>query len=372
MIIVNKSDPSVVVEGASGAGLLRVLKYGETTSDSEKNHITQLLKALHSKEQWVVCNCRPGLSLVSSPALSVVQRKGVLFLRNLSSREAHADDCKFKYIKSLPWLSNQTTIPDPLILNEKVSIAWSNPARILLTLIVRSEWTSYDCEYSFLSMIKKVAKVAESISIEESPLSEILNQSAKNMFSQHDKVTKVSMSIIHSIDWLSQSLIRIDEGGERVLKINGGIIPVRPVDQPGTTAIEGPFLALVTQRVVCGEVIRMCAYIPVSERKFPVPILTEGERIISKIIRGYSEWIFKAEGKAIGFGKIISDNAFINYGFTLTSPDASCDVLLTQSGSGIEIEEGRLSVSESWISGIVEHRVKANALKSAIRKQLIN
>jgi hypothetical protein len=368
MFIVSKLKPDKIIKTANGSGLVRIFKYGDTTSESEREHITNMLNDLHNHERWVICDCRPELGLLNAPGLSVVRRRGVLFLRNLPSREEHVDGCKFKYVKSLPWLSQQNSIT-PQGSDESVSEDFSmgSPEILLRHLIIKSEWVSCDPEYSFLSMIKKVSNISESITVNGNILSNILEQSVSKIFTTDDTSTdRVLMFITHSIDWVTQSLIRADKENTKSLSINGGIVPARPVEGP---LIEGPYLTLVTEQNIAGEIIRACSYIPVSERKYPVPVLTEDERQLSKIIRAYFEWIYKAEEHSMGYGKKLSDICFMDYGLTLISSNAILDLSVVDSADSILCCNDEILIGREWLKSCSGRN--ANELKAKIRGFLV-
>lgn len=364
MNIVDKSRPKEVVKRINKAALIRLRRRKEITSNSKEKHVTTLLNELHSADQWLICDCRPDLQIECAPGMSVVKRGGVLFLRNLPSRKTHDDGCMFKYMKSLPWLSKQEVlIPecDPPSI-KKFSL--STPAELLISLVRDAEWLSFDPDFEYLSMIEKVALVSQGFSVDGENLSAVLKQSATPLFNNNDEAPKVSLFVSHDINLRRQALIRQIGDQNSECHINSGIVPAVPL----SVIPDGPYLTLVTSRVIDDTRVLSSAFIPVSERKCPVPVLSKAERGFAVLMQNYATWLNKSEGVTIGFGKVVAGVEQLPYGFSIYSGEKSGQVKFTVD-KGIVLDGDTLNIAKS----IFEDRLtseQSNFIKAKLREML--
>lgn len=376
MRIVSKNAPNKALKNNVSAGLVRVWRRGDISSSSQEIHIKKMLKTLHDEGLWLVCDCRPELSLLESPCLSVVKRGDVLFLRNLSSRHSHLDTCKFKYVKSLPWFSHQNNLSvDANKTKTDMHQCFSlyNPNAILRHIIKQSEWLSYDPSSSFIDLIKRVSNESHLIKLDindrEIPLSDILNQSPKNLFKSNASPS-VSLVIIHEIDWMKRALLRRDIDGDHELLINGGISPVRPFDTKNISS--GPYLALVCKYEIEGQEVHSCSYIPVAENKNPIPVLSESERNFSTLFIHYSMWMIKHNGLEMAIGKSVSSDGDVLNGFQISS-DKKTKFIQFVDLEKIEINENIISIPNNWCDCDGEDKKKKNNfLKAIFRSELLS
>lgn len=370
MKIVSKDAPDVAIPNRQSAGLIRILRKGDITSTSQEAHIKKLLRDLHDNKQWIVCDCRPELSLLESPCLSVVERGSVLFLRNLPSRESHLEGCRFKYVKSLPWLADQRSLSSGAEVGESNKIySLNNPASILLHLILSTEWLSYDSDYSFLNLIDRVHKESSNLSIGDRLLSDVLNQSPSNIF-KNATIPEASLVIIHGIDWSNRLLLRDGNSECLSLEINGGIQPVQPL-KLGLVE-KGPYLALVTRYEINGMEVRSCSYIPVSERKNPIPSLSCSERSFAKLFCGYAEWLGAAEGVSMGLGKRVQCEYYLADGFQISSSIKTGSVQFYDDLNEPLIDGEIILIPSDWLlceGDLLQSR--SNILKAMIRREYI-
>jgi hypothetical protein len=361
--IVNKSSPTEVVKSINKAALIRLRRKKEITSNTKEEHLTTLLNDLHTEDQWLICDCRPELDLAFSPGMSVVKRGGVLFLRNLPSRTNHDNDCVFKYMKSLPWLSKQEVLDPEFSTFAFKEFSLANPAELLLSLVREAEWLSFDPDFEYMSVIEKVASIAQGFSVDGEKLSDVLKQSATPLF-KGDQDPKVFLFVSHEINLMKQALIRNVGDQNDECHINGGIVPAIPLSE----IPNGPYLTLVTSRFIDNTRILSSAFIPVSERKCPVPILSKAERGFAVLMKNYASWLNKSEGVTIGFGKVVAGLEHLPYGFSIYSGEKVGQVKFVVD-KGVVLDGDTLNISDS----LFEDRLSAeqsNFIKAKLRELL--
>lgn len=363
MNIVDKSRPTEVVKNINKAALIRLRRKKEITSNTKEEHLITLLNDLHTADQWLICDCRPDIELACSPGMSVVKRGGVLFLRNLPSRKNHDNDCVFKYMKSLPWLSKQEVL-DPesstFVLKE---FSLANPAELLLSLVREAEWLSFDPDFEYIAMIEKVTSVAQGLSVDGDNLSKVLKQSATPLF-KGDEDPKVFLFVSHDINLMTQTLIRNIGDQSSECHINGGIVPAIPL----SAIPSGPYLTLVTSRIIDNTRILSSAFIPVSERKCPVPVLSKAERGFAVLMKNYASWLNKSEGVTIGFGKVVAGLEHLPYGFSIYSGEKIAQVKFVVD-KGVVLDGDTLNISGSLFEDRLSSE-QSNLIKAKLRELL--
>ena len=147
-------------------------------------------------------------------------------------------------------------------------------------------------------------------------------------------------------------------------RINGGIVPAVPLSSiPG-----GPYLSLVTTRTIDGMQILSCAFIPVSSRQFPIPVLNRAERGFSILMQNYASWLNKSESVSIGFGKVVSDVQQLPFGFSIYSGERAGEVEFSDAKT-VSLDGSKLTIPVSMFDGTPTSD-QINFIKSKIREIL--
>ncbi|MCA6065380.1 hypothetical protein [Thalassolituus marinus] len=358
MYIVHKSEPNKIVRtlSAKDNSLLLQRVIGGASSSVDPG-LKDLLVSLHEEGVWVICSCRPDLPIESQPALAVVKRAGTYFLRNLPSREGHKD-CRFSYVRSAPWLAEGETVEG----DAAESVAGSDSeilgiASIHRKLLKRAGWSGYDQEWTFLSAIEAVDTESAHVTVGGAVLKGRLSQSGKELFRSPGEA--FGLCVVHEVDWSGHQLTRVERQLSLTRRFEGGIVPA----QPGISVSEGPFLAFIAP---LSEGYFAASVLPVLSSRVPVPVLSDGERSIARLLVDYSDWLFK-QGIDISFRKV-SDGSGFAPGFLITSGDVEV-ALRFGNERDVQISEGVITVPSDSDWGALDG--PGRALKRVIRENLL-
>lgn len=320
MIIVKKNNPGVIdktVNPTQTYWLNRAAKEGNLNECMAHESTKSLMKMLHNNDLWLICECQPSASLLESPAIGVVNRKGKLFFRNLPSRLDHSENCYFRYTKLADSDKNKKIIhliPNPLNLHhsekEKTSSAYqrgptriSGLARLLLYLLERSGGLNHKNNHNFKDTLNGIREAAKELDAWKGvSLDTILDLTTRYITSQAVKISKmregghrsaygVVVGIVHKVEkegakWvLVRNPSKYQTGGQRI-KLVGKL------DRLGQTS--GPYIAIVTQAPSLGQKFvqpQNAAIIPVASTLKPIPIQSELERKLMLSMMDYADFL---------------------------------------------------------------------------------
>lgn len=353
MYIVHKNEPNKIVRtlSAKDNSLLLQRVIGGVSSSVDPS-LKDLLVSLHEEGVWVICSCRPDLPIESQPALAVVKRAGTYFLRNLPSREEHKG-CRFSYVRSAPWLAEGGTAES--VADDDGEIL--GIASIQRKLMKRAGWFGYDQEWTFLSAIEAVDAESAHVTVGGAALKGRLSQSGKELFRSPGEA--FGLCVVHEVDWSGLQLTRLERQFRLTRRFEGGIVPA----QPGVSVSEGPFLAFIAP---LREGYFAASVLPVLSSRVPVPVLSDGERSIARLLVDYSDWLFK-QGIDLSFRKV-SDGSGFAPGFLITSGDVEV-ALRFGDEKDVQISEGVITVPSDSDWGALDG--PGRALKRVIRENLL-
>lgn len=353
LTLVAKNTPSVPAARLSESDIQPLIEFVQEGKSSAS--LLRILRHINESKQWIMCHCKGDADLLAMPAMTVARMNGgTLYLRNLSGRPLHSNECPFTYnpstslepkdrglllqlnrdsVKDQADLPNSSSIPGTelknpldLHLDNVVRAASSTGARykatrsasvrrkpeypalgqVLLHLMGSAGMLSQASNFDLLQSFKAISKTAEGIkAFGDIPLNDVLVFSPKRLQSLKDTVRLhrsrgipsaygLAVIIIHKIHPLEGGKVRLLRESDQDKDNEWSCVPQGEVKIRARRSItKGPFLAAITYAPNDADLEPQAKHafvLPILSRRRLLPVESDLERRAAMSLVKLIEW----------------------------------------------------------------------------------